>query len=169
MTKKDEGSSDNIFYMIHNQIQALNNSKLFVGLMILTLNISSKFVNLKLSKSMEAYLKYTFSRNIMVFAIAYVGSRDIYIALIVTALFVICMDYLFNEESVFYILPHSFRDYHLGLIETMQTNGAQAGGQMSMGLPAAAAAAGAAPTGAPTVDEINQAIKVLSRIKYNNL
>ena len=107
----------NVFSFLHNQIQALNNSKIFAGLMIITLNIVSKFVNIKLSKSMEAYLKYTFSKQILVFAIAWMGTRDIYIALLITFVFVICMEYLFDEDSQFYILPESFRDHHLSLLE----------------------------------------------------
>jgi hypothetical protein len=107
----------NIFGFLHNQIQALNNSKIFAGLMIITLNIVSKFVNIKLSKTMESYLKYTFSKQILVFAIAWMGTRDIYIALFITIVFVICMEYLFHEDSQFYILPESFRDHHLTLLE----------------------------------------------------
>ena len=107
----------NIFGYLHNQIQALNNSKIFAGLMIITLNIVSKFVNIKLSKTMESYLKYTFSKQILVFAIAWMGTRDIYIALFITIVFVICMEYLFHEDSQFYVLPESFRDHHLTLLE----------------------------------------------------
>jgi|UniRef100_A0A6C0DL58 hypothetical protein len=106
-----------IFGYLHNQIQALNNSKIFAGLMIITLNVVSKFVNIKLSKTMESYLKYTFSKQILVFAIAWMGTRDIYIALFITFVFVICMEYLFHEDSQFYILPESFRDHHLTLLE----------------------------------------------------
>jgi hypothetical protein len=52
-----------------------------------------------------------------VFAIAWMGTRDIYIAVAITAVFIICMDYLFNEESVFCCLPSNFTDYHISLIE----------------------------------------------------
>ena len=100
----------------------MNNSKLFAGLMIIILNVSSKFVTIKLSKSMEAYLKYTFSRNILIFAIAWMGTRDIYIALGITVLFIVFMDYLLNEDSPYCCLPHDFTDYHLNLAESMTTN-----------------------------------------------
>jgi hypothetical protein len=103
----------------------MNNSKLFAGLMIIILNVSSKFVTIKLSKSMEAYLKYTFSRNILIFAIAWMGTRDIYIALGITVLFIVFMDYLLNEDSPYCCLPHDFTDYHLNLAESMTTNDAK--------------------------------------------
>jgi len=103
---------------LHNHVMTINNSKLFAGLMIIVLNVASKFVNIKLSKTMEAYLKYTFSRDILVFAIAWMGTRDIYIALIVTGVFMLCMDYFFNEESSFCCLPANFTDYHVSLINS---------------------------------------------------
>jgi hypothetical protein len=111
-----------IFSLFHDNVKVMNNSKLFAGLMIIILNVSSKFVTIKLSKSMEAYLKYTFSRNILIFAIAWMGTRDIYIALGITILFIVFMDYLLNEDSPYCCLPHDFTDYHLNLAESMTTN-----------------------------------------------
>lgn len=111
-----------IFSLFHDNVKVMNNSKLFAGLMIIILNVSSKFVTIKLSKSMEAYLKYTFSRNILIFAIAWMGTRDIYIALGITVLFIVFMDYLLNEDSPYCCLPHDFTDYHLNLAESMTTN-----------------------------------------------
>ena len=111
-----------IFSLFHDNVKVMNNSKLFAGLMIIILNVSSKFVTIKLSKSMEAYLKYTFSRNILIFAIAWMGTRDIYIALAITLLFIAFMDYLLNEDSPYCCLPNDFTDYHLNLAESMTTN-----------------------------------------------
>ena len=117
MAKSTSKKGNNILSYLHNHVMNINNSKLFAGLMIIVLNVASKFVNIKLSKTMEAYLKYTFSRDILVFAIAWMGTRDIYIALIVTGVFMLCMDYFFNEESAFCCLPANFTDYHVSLIK----------------------------------------------------
>ena len=106
-----------MFEYLHNHIKSINDSKIFAGLMIITLNIASKFVTIKLSKSMESYLKYTFSRNILVFAITWMGTRDIYIATFITFMFILFMDYLLHEESEFCILPEQFTDYHISLAE----------------------------------------------------
>ena len=112
----------NFLNYIHNTVLSLNSSKIFAGLMIIVLNIGSKFVTIKLSKSMESYLKYTFSKQILVFAIAWMGTRDIYIALIISILFIIVMDYLLNEESPFCCLPESFTNYHVDLLENNQVS-----------------------------------------------
>jgi hypothetical protein len=111
-----------IFSYLHNNVQSINNSKIFAGLMIITLNVVSKFVNIKLSKTMEAYLKFSFSKQILVFAIAWMGTRDIYIALFITFLFVVCSEYFFHEESQFFMLSEEFKDYHISLLDNEELN-----------------------------------------------
>jgi hypothetical protein len=105
------------FKYLSNTLKTINDSKIFAGLMIIILNISSRFVNLKLSKTIESYLKNTFSRQILVFAIAWMGTRDLFVALFITILFTIVSEYLFNENSAFCILPETFTDYHVALLE----------------------------------------------------
>jgi hypothetical protein len=106
---------DRLFKVVNNHVQTINNSKIFAGLMIIILNIASRFVNLKLSKNVELYLKHTFSKQILVFAIAWMGTRDIYIALLVTVCFIIIVDYLCNEDSSFCCVPEAFTQYHIDL------------------------------------------------------
>jgi len=119
MVKSDVKS---MFDYLHSNIQRINDSKVFAGLMIITLNIVSKYVNIGLSKSMESYLKYTFSRQLLVFSIAWMGTRDIYIALFITFMFTLCAEYLFNDDSVFCILSEDFQDYHSTLTENDVAN-----------------------------------------------
>ena len=94
-----------IFERIHTNILGLNNSKFFAGLVMIMLNVGSKFIPIQFSKSAEEYLKQTLSKAILVFAMSWMGTRDIYTAGILTFIFVILSDYLFNEESVFCIVP----------------------------------------------------------------
>ena len=117
-------SKNDPYYLLnylHNHIMSINNSKIFAGLMIIVLNIASRFVTIKLSKTMESYLKYTFSRDILVFAISWMGTRDIYIAILITIVFVIMVEYIFNEQSAFCCLPSNFTDYHVSLITNDDT------------------------------------------------
>jgi hypothetical protein len=115
--KRTVSINDGILKYLHHNIQAINNSKIFAGLMIITLNVVSKFANIKLSKTMESYFKYSFSRQILVFAIAWMGTRDIYIAAFITFCFVVITEYLFHEESDYFIFSEDFRDYHIGLLD----------------------------------------------------
>ena len=105
------------YYYILNQTAAINQSKIFAGLMIITINLASKFVNFKLSKTMESYLKFTFSRDILIFAIMWMGTRDIIVATFMTLLFIFIMDFLLNEDSIFCILPEHFTEYHINKLD----------------------------------------------------
>lgn len=104
-------------YAIHHQLQYINSSKIFAGLVVVILNISSRFVSIRLSKSVESYLKHTFSRDILIFCIVWMGSRDMYIAFLATIVMAFCIDYLFNENSSLCILPESFTNHHIQLMD----------------------------------------------------
>jgi hypothetical protein len=118
------GGGSNIFTpllngisFINHHIMYLNNSKFFAGVIMILLNIGSKFIVIQFSKSTEEYMKYSVSKQLLVFAMAWMGTRDIYTALGLTAVFTILSDYLFNEESSLCIVPPNYRVLHK-LIDT---------------------------------------------------
>jgi hypothetical protein len=94
---------------INHHIMYLNNSKFFAGVVMILLNIGSKFISVQFSKSTEEYMKWTVSKQLLVFSMAWMGTRDIYTALGLTAFFTILSDYLFNEESHLCIVPPKYR------------------------------------------------------------
>lgn len=105
-----------IAYMNHH-ILYLNSSKFFAGVIMILLNIGSKFIQIQFSKSTEEYMKYSVSKQLLIFSMAWMGTRDIYTALGLTAVFTILSDYLFNEESSLCIVPYEYRVLHK-LIDT---------------------------------------------------
>ena len=96
---------------LFNYLGYLNNSKFFAGLVMIMLNIGSKYITIELSKSQEAYLKNSVGRQILIFAISWMGSRDILIALALTAIFTVLTDHLFNEESPMCVIPMKYRQF----------------------------------------------------------
>ena len=94
---------------IHSGITALNSSKFFAGIIMILLNVGSKFISIQFSKSTEEYLKMSVSKQLLVFSMAWMGTRDIYTALGLTAVFVVLSDHLFNEESSLCIVPLKYR------------------------------------------------------------
>jgi len=93
---------------LYDRVKTVNDSKIFAGLVILTMNLSSKLIPLPMSKTVESIVKYHFSQYILVFAISWMGTRDIFIALIVTSIFGLLMEFLFNENSIFCCLSEGF-------------------------------------------------------------
>ena len=94
---------------MNESISSLNSNMFFAGIMMLTLNIGSRYVQLNLSPSAESYLKYAITKEFLVFTIAWMGTRNIYVALTLTAAFVILADYGLNDKSNFCILPEKFK------------------------------------------------------------
>lgn len=94
---------------IHENIMALNSSKYFAGIVMIMLNIGSKFIQVKFSKSTEEYIKMSVTKQLVIFSMAWMGTRDIYIALVLTAVFIILSDYLFNEESPYCCVPEKYK------------------------------------------------------------
>lgn len=124
---------------IHDHIMFLNNSKFFAGIVMILLNVGSKFIAIQFSKSTEEYLKMNVTKQILVFSMAWMGTRDIYTALILTAVFTVLSDHLFNEESPYCVVPHKYRILHK-LVDTNHD-------------------------GDVTEEEINNAITVLEKAK----
>ena len=100
------------FNKVNSHVYTLNDSKYFAGVMMILLNVGSKFITIKFSKSTEEYIKYSVTKQILVFSMAWLGTRDIYTALGLTAIFSVLSEYLFNEESTMCIVPHEYRVLH---------------------------------------------------------
>ena len=79
-------------------------------LVMLIMNIGSKYASIELSKTQENYIKYSLGRQILIFAILWMGTRDIFTSLILTAVFLLLADYLFNENSKFCVIPGKYKD-----------------------------------------------------------
>lgn len=104
-------SGNTILDMLNRGLSSLNNSKFFAGVVMLMLNIGSKYITIKLSKSQEALLRNSIARIILIFAISWLGTRDVVTAFILTASFVAMTDFLFNENSNFCILPERWKQF----------------------------------------------------------
>lgn len=107
----------NIGMSLNNYVNSLNNSKFFAGLIMIILNIGSRYIELKFSKTQESYLRMVLGRQLLIFAIAWMGTRDIYLSLIVTLLFTLLADFAFNENSNFCLLPETFKTINSSLNE----------------------------------------------------
>ena len=90
----------NDLYLSH-----INTSKLFIGITMIMLNVGSKYVDFKFTKSQEKLLKEGLAREILIFAIVFMGTRDVVYAILLTAAFIILSEYAFNEKSKYCVIP----------------------------------------------------------------
>tara|TARA_Y100000591_G_C21465895_1_gene513245 strand:- start:137 stop:586 length:450 start_codon:yes stop_codon:yes gene_type:complete len=89
----------------------INNSKYFAGLVMIMLNIGSKYITVNLTKSQESYLRGTIARQLLIFSVIWMGTRDLFVSIGMTAAFFILTQYLFNEQSALCIIPEKLRKY----------------------------------------------------------
>ena len=94
-----------------SSLHSLSNSRFFAGLVMIMLNIGSKYVTIELSKSQEQYLRNSIARQMLIFAISWMGSRDIITALALTAVFNVLTQHLFNEKSSYCVVPKKWRNF----------------------------------------------------------
>ncbi len=102
-------AATSVLSFLDGQIQTLNNSKFFAGMVIIMLNIGSRFINFKFNKSTEKFLRLTLSKHLFIFAVVWMGTRDIYLSLIYSSIFIFLIDVLLNDESDYCIIPTHYR------------------------------------------------------------
>ena len=117
MSSKNLNKNNNILSNINNVINSINQNKFMIALSLLLLNIGSKYINLNLTKGQELLVK-SISREILIFAISFMATRDLIVSLIVSLVFSMLARYLFNENSNYCILPKNFKS----LIPILDTN-----------------------------------------------
>jgi hypothetical protein len=122
---------------MQDNLNLVNNSKIFAGIIMICLNIGSKFITVKLSKSQEDYLKNHVAREFIIFAACWMGTRDILLSLLLTVSFFIITEFLFHEDSSLCIMP----EYLKSIQTTIDVNG----------------------DGVITQEEIDNAMKVLTK------
>ena len=87
----------------------LDSEKLLAGILMLVLNIGSKYITIEFSESQKQLFNYSIFRQLLIFSICWMGTRDIYHSIVLTAAFVILSDYLLNENSNLCILPENLK------------------------------------------------------------
>ena len=88
-------------------IHSLNNSKFFAGILMILMNIGSKYISLELSETQDEFFSNIIIRRIMIFIVIFIATKDIIISLIITTCFVIMVSGLFNENSKFCLIKNN--------------------------------------------------------------
>ena len=128
-----------ILKSIQENLNNVNNSKIFAGIIMICLNIGSKFITVKLSKSQEDYLKNHVAREFVIFAACWMGTRDILLSLLLTAVFFVITEFIFHEDSSYCIMP----EYLKSIQSQIDVNG----------------------DGIISQEEIDNAMKILTKVK----
>ena len=151
-------------------IYRLNNSLFFAGVVMIMLNIGARYIELKLDPSTENFLKTALSKELLVFSVCWMGTRDLIIALVLTAVFVVLADYGLNANSKCCIMPEKYRvmaqSATMGWGVNNNSSGNNSGNSSSSNYAIGGLSkAGHGPGNIVTDKEISDAMDVLERAK----
>jgi len=97
---EDMSFTDQILHSIHD----MNMNPYLLGIAYITLNLGSRFFVMSVSPAQEAFLQNTLFRPLLVFAIMFIGTRNLIVAFWMSALILFSLYFLLNENSSWFIL-----------------------------------------------------------------
>lgn len=80
-------------------LQIFNSNPYFIGIMMLILNLGGRFISMEVTKKQELFLQLPWVRRLLIFTVLFVATRSIQVAFWTTVTVVLCLGYLFNENS----------------------------------------------------------------------
>jgi hypothetical protein len=84
---------------VHKAADFLNNNTMFAGIMLLLLNVGSRYIVHEFSTDDKEYRENILIRRICIFAVCFVGTKDILASVILTAGFVILASGIFRGKG----------------------------------------------------------------------
>lgn len=86
-------------------MNGFSNNKYVLGIMILLINLGSRYIGYELSEFHHKVLNHTFARRMLIFVVLWMGTRDIIVSMVITTCFIVLVSELLNENSKYCILP----------------------------------------------------------------
>jgi hypothetical protein len=92
--------SDRILASIHD----INMNPYLLGLAYILLNLGGRFMVMSVTPAQEAFLQNIVFRPLLLFAIMFIGTRNLIVAFWLTMVVLLLLHYLLNENSSWYLL-----------------------------------------------------------------
>jgi hypothetical protein len=80
-------------------VNNINTSPIFIGLMMLTMNLGARFLPAEVTRQQEAMLSHPYFRRFLIFVILFIATRNIVYAFWLGLIIIFIIGYLFNENS----------------------------------------------------------------------
>ena len=84
---------------IQNSINNMNENKLFIGLMVITVTIGGRFIVDEFSETQKKMINNNVVRRIFAFGVFFMATRDILTSLILTIMFALVMTSIVHEDK----------------------------------------------------------------------
>jgi hypothetical protein len=94
------GALDSILASIHD----INMNPYVLGFAYILLNLGGRFMVMSVTPAQEAFLQNIVFRPLLLFAIMFIGTRNLVVAFWMTLLILLILHYFLNENSTWYLL-----------------------------------------------------------------
>lgn len=84
---------------MNNLLNNLSNSKYFLGIMMIIVNIGARFIIEELSLEQKEYLNTPIFRRIIIFSAFFIATKDILTSIILTIIFVLFISEFFANNN----------------------------------------------------------------------
>jgi len=88
---------------IENMIDSLNTNPYLIGSMMLLLNLGGRHLSGGLTPEQDKFFQQPWFRCTLFFVVFFVATRNIMTSFWMSLLIVLCINYIFNEQSSFYL------------------------------------------------------------------
>jgi hypothetical protein len=110
--KNNNNSAVNPYNTVNNTefniIESISNNKFLIGLVAIFVNIGSRYIEFNFTNNQELLMR-SVAKEVLIFAITLMMTRDIIIAIILTTVFIILSNFIFNDQSKFCVLPEKYK------------------------------------------------------------
>jgi hypothetical protein len=102
-TDKKGNPPDDFSEIILSFIHDINVNPYILGIAYIILNLGGRFMVMSVTPAQEAFLQNIIFRPLLLFAIMFIGTRNMIVAFWLTVVVLTCLHYLFNEKSTWYV------------------------------------------------------------------
>lgn len=85
-------------------VNSINMNPYVLGIAYIVLNLGGRFMVLSVTPGQEAFLQNIIFRPLLLFAIMFIGTRNLVVAFWLTLVILVALHYLLNESSSWYLL-----------------------------------------------------------------
>ena len=97
--------------IIDNIFSILNNNNYFIGLMMILLNLGTRYLIQEFGILIDFIFNFKIIKRLMLFAVFFVATRNIKVSIILTGIIILFAFELLNERSGNCIIPNSLLSY----------------------------------------------------------
>ena len=90
--------------------QNIIDNKIFLGFLLVCINFMSRNVNFDVSPFQKQILNSDLVKQLFVFFIVFVGTKDLKVSIMLTASFYVLSNHLLHEDSPFSIIPKRLKN-----------------------------------------------------------